>query len=126
MSELINLDRCAAYVAARATLAAVQRVAGPWPPELADRARRGAVDAIHLTAIAVSYAAGSPGRRHCLREAITSAVGVAAFVDAAGAMGYGAEPTEPLLEQARRVAGQTIALLGMLLHTSQPTSVDHD
>ena len=128
MSELINLERCAAYLAARATLAAVHRVAGRWPPDLADRAQRAAVDAVHLTATAVSYATGTAGRRQCLREAITSAVGVAAFVDAASAMGFGAEPLEPTapsLTRAQRVAGRTIALLGLLLHASAPMSVDH-
>jgi len=128
MSELLNLERCAAYLAARATLTAVHRVAVRWPPDLADRARRAAVDAIHLTATAVSYATGTAGRRQCLREAITSAVGVAALVDAASAMGFGAGPlaeAAPRLADVQRVAGRTIALLGLLLHASAPVSVEH-
>jgi len=39
MSEFKSLDRCAAYVAARTALIAVQRVADGWPEELAERAR---------------------------------------------------------------------------------------
>jgi len=114
MSEFTSLDRCAAYVAARTALTAVQRVAEAWPEGLAERARGAAADTMHLTADAIAHDHASPGRRRCLRDALTRAIGVAASVDIARAMGLdGAE-----LEHAQRTAGRTVALLGMFLHAS--------
>jgi hypothetical protein len=114
MRDFADLDRCAAYVAARAALITVQRATASWPASLADRARHGAIDTVELTAAAVSHDHASAGRRHCLREALTTALGVAATVDVAGAMGLGDDE----LTDLRRVAGWTVALLGMFLHAS--------
>ena len=114
MCEIANLDRCAAYVAARAALIAVQRAVASWPTNLAARARHGAMDTVQLTAEAVSHDHATPGRRQCLREAITSALCVAATIDIAHAMGYGGGE----LLDVQRVAGRTVALLAMLLHAS--------
>lgn len=113
MSEILALEQCSAYVSARATLAAVHGLADGWPIDLGDRTRRAAVDAVHHTAIAATYATDSAGRRQCLREAIRCAIGVAALLDAASAMGFGA-PVDPV----RRAAGRTIALLAICLHAS--------
>jgi hypothetical protein len=110
--EFANLDRCAAYVAARTTLTAVQRLAGRWPESLADRTRRAAADAMHGTADAVSFGLGSVRRRRRLRDALTSAVTVASFIDLARTMGFGGRD----LDDTQRLAGRSIALLGMLLH----------
>ncbi len=112
MCEFANLERCAAYVAARAVLTAVQRAAPQWPEALGHRASRGALDTLQLTAQAAGHGHDSAGRRHCLREAITTALGVAATVDAVRAMGYGGDD----LADLQRVTGRTIALLGMFLH----------
>lgn len=112
MCEFASLDRCAAYVAARTVLTTVQRVAAQWPEALGHRARHGALDTLQLTAQAAGHGHDSAGRRHCLREAITTALGVAATVDAARAMGYGGGE----LAELQRVTGRTIALLGMFLH----------
>jgi len=114
MCEFASLDRCAAYVAARAALIAVQRAAADWPMSLADRARHGATDTLELTARAISHDPASAGRRHCLREAITTALGVTATVDAARAMGFCGDG----LIDVQRVTGRTVALLSMLLHAS--------
>lgn len=111
MPEFASPDRCAAYVAARSSLIALQRAAASWPDGLGERARHGAVDTLQLTAEAISHGAATPSRRHCLRAAIATALGVAAAVDVAHAMGYGGD-----LAEVRRVTGRTVALLGMLLH----------
>jgi len=114
MHEFASLDRCAAYVAARVALIAVQRAAHGWPDTLSERARRAAVDTMHVTAEAVSHGPGTAGRRRCLRDALTSALGVAASVDVARAMGFG----DAALDSAQRTAGRTVALLGMFLHAN--------
>ena len=114
MGEFASLDRCAAYVAARALLAAVEQVTGSWPIRLAVRARRAASAAVALTAEAAAHGPGSAGRRRCLRDAITSAIGIAAAVDIARASGLGGAE----LHDVQRVAGRLIALLAMFLHAS--------
>jgi hypothetical protein len=114
MCEFVSLDRCAAYVAARAALIAVQRATRSWPDTLAARARREAIETMHVTAEATAYDHGTAGRRRCLRDALTSAIGVAACVDVARAMGF--EDTG--LDAAQRAAGRTVALLGMFLHAN--------
>jgi len=114
MSEFKSLDRCAAYVAARMALIAVQRVAGSWPDGLAERARGAAADALHVTAEAISHGHASAGRRRCLRDALTSAIRVVESVDAARALGFG----DAELDHAQRTAGRTVALLGMFLHAN--------
>jgi hypothetical protein len=126
MGEFASLDRCAAYVAARALLVAVERVtgsSGSWPPGLAVRARRAAMAAVELTAEATAHGPASAGRRRCLRDAITSAIGIAAAVDIARTAGLGdAELVEFVelaeLHDVQRVAGRLVALLAMFLHAS--------
>jgi hypothetical protein len=114
MREFANLDRCAAYVTARAALTAVQRVADSWPSVLAERARRSALATVETTAEATAHGHGSTDRRRCLRDAITSAVGVTASVDAAQAMGFGGSD----LLAVQRDAGRAVALLAMFLHAN--------
>jgi len=114
MSEFKSLDRCAAYVAARTALIAVQRVADGWPEELAERARSAAADTLNVTAFAISHGHASAGRRRCLRDALTSAIRLAASVDAARTGGVG----DADLDHAQRTAGRTVALLGMFLHAN--------
>ena len=112
MREFASLERCAAYVAARAVLTEVLRAAARWPEALRHRARRAALDTLQLTAQAAGHGHDSVGRRQCLREAIATALCVAATVDALRAMGYGGDE----LAELQRVTGRTIALLGMFLH----------
>jgi hypothetical protein len=114
MCEFASLDRCAAYVAVRALLIAVERVTGSWPAHLADRSRRTAMAAVELSAEAISHDHASAGRRRCLRDAITSAIGIAAAVDIARAMGFGGAE----LDHVQRVAGRSVALLAMFLHAN--------
>src|SRR4051812_38919440 len=90
MCEFTSLERCAAYVAARAALTAVQRVSGAWPADLAGHTERAALDTVNVTAVAITHDPGSADRRSCLRDAITRALHVAGFIEAAGAMGFGA------------------------------------
>jgi len=114
MYEFMSLDRCAAYVAARSALIAVQRVAGGWPDTLAERARREAIETMQVTAEATAYDHATAGRRRCLRDALTSAIGLAASIDVARAMGFG----DIELDDVQRTAGRTVALLGMFLHAN--------
>ena len=122
MNEFETLDRCAAYVAARAALVAVNRVVGSWPERLADEARRAAVDAMMITAEGIGFTHGTAGRRRCLRDAITRAVSVAATVDVARAMGFGDDD----LDHAERMAGRSLALLGMFFHANAAPFPDHE
>jgi hypothetical protein len=114
MCEFASLDRCAAYVAARALLVAVQGVVGSWPTQLSDRARRTATAVVALTAEAVSHEHASAGRRRCLRDAISGALGVAAAVDVACAMGF----DDADRHDVQRLAGRSVALLAMFLHAN--------
>lgn len=114
MCEFTSLDRCAAYVTARAALISIQYATADWPVSLADRARHGATDTLQLIAAAISCDPASSRRRHCLREAIRTALGVAATVDVACTMGFCGDG----LVDVQRVTGRTVALLGMFLHAS--------
>ncbi len=114
MSEFATLDRCAGYVAARAVLLAISRVADRWPEHLAEEARHAAIDTMMITAEALGYAPGSAGRRRCVRDAITSALAVAAVVDIARALGY----EDDDVGHAQQMAGRAVALLGMFLHAN--------
>ena len=114
MGEFASLERCAAYVATRATLTAIQRAVASWPESLADRTRRAAVDAMETTARSLSHDRLSVGRRRCLRDAITSAVAVASCIDLARAMGFAFLD----LDELQRLAGRSIALLAMFLHAT--------
>jgi hypothetical protein len=112
MNEFASLDRCAAYVAARHALAAVHASTHGWPMSLADQATRAAVDTVMTTAEGIGHDHGSPARRRCLRAAIGTAIEVAAAIDVARAMGYGD------LDRTQRLAGRSIALLGLFFHAS--------
>jgi hypothetical protein len=114
MAEFASLDRCAAYVAARALVVAVRRGSGSWPAALADRTRRGAMATAELTADAIAHGHASAGRRRCLRDAITSAIEIAAAVDIARARGC----SEAELDDVQRAAGRSVALLAMFLHAN--------
>jgi hypothetical protein len=119
MREFTQLDQCAAYAAARAALIAVQRVTIGWPSSLAELARYAAADAVRVTAAALSYSPGSADRRRCLRDAIVSAINVAALIEDAGAMGA-IRVDAKHLEQTQRIAGRSIALLGISLRDNEP------
>lgn len=114
MGEFASLERCAAYVATRATLTAVDRAIARWPLSLAERTRRAARDAMQTTAKSLIHDRLSAGRRHDLRDAISAAVAVAAYIDLAHAMGFALVE----LDELHRLAGRSIALLAMLLHAS--------
>jgi len=114
MSEFASLDRCAAYVAVRSLLIAVEGVAVGWPTPLADRACRASMAAVELTAEAIAHDPTSAGRRRCLRDAITSVIVIAAAVDIARLNGIGGAR----LDDVQRVAGRSVALLAMFLHAN--------
>ena len=114
MSEFTSPERCAAYVAARTALHAVQRTSDRWPEGLAERARRAAADTLRVTAEAIAHGHASAGRRRCLRDALVSAITVATSVDVARTLGL----CDGELDHAQRTAGRTVALLGMFLHAS--------
>jgi hypothetical protein len=70
--------------------------------------------AAELTAEALAHGHASAGRRRCLCDAITSAIGIAAAVDIARARGFG----EADLDDLQRTAGRAVALLAMFLHAN--------
>ena len=117
MNEFDSLDCCSAYVASRDALDAVHRAAAAWPDEIAAQVREAAVAMIMLTAEALGHEASTAGRRRCLREALSSALLLAASLDVARAM---ALPDDA----AQRLAGRAIAMLGMFLHANAMPSFD--
>ncbi len=122
MSEFETLDRCAGYVAARSVLLAISRAVERWPTHLAEEARHAAIDTMMTTAESLGYTHGSPGRRRCVRDAITSALAVAGTLDIARAMGY----ADDELEHAQRTASRAVALLGMFLHANATPVAEDD
>ncbi len=114
MSEFTSLDGCAAYVAARDALDALQEAATTWPEQLAERARQAAVDTLMITAEGIHFQQGSAGRRRCLRDAIASAISMAASIDVARTLGFAGDS----LEHTQRLAGRAIALRGMFFHAN--------
>ena len=114
MCEFDCLDRCAAYVATRGALEAVHRASTVWPDELAEHAKRAAIDTVMTTAESLSFDHGTSARRRCVRAAITTAIELAAACDVARAMGL----ANGELERAQRHAGRAVALLGLLFHSS--------
>lgn len=112
--EFENLDRCAAYVATRGALESVHRAVYGWPPELAEQARRAAIATVMTTAECIAYDHASAGRRRCLRTAIGTAIELAATCDIAFALGLG----DSELDRTLRLAGRSIALLGMFFHAN--------
>lgn len=118
MREGPDLDRCAAYIAARAALLAVQGVIRDWPPDLAALTHHAAADVVRVTAAAITQIPGSAGRRRCLRDALVSAISVAALVEDAEALGLGPEQ----LDAVQRITGRAIAVLGTFLHANGPAA----
>jgi hypothetical protein len=114
MNEFESLDRCAAYSAARDALAAIHCSSRAWPPQLAGQARQAAVHTIITTAEGIGHVHGTPARRRCLRDALGTALEVAASVDIARAMGV----DDDQLDSAQRMAGRSVALLGLFFHAS--------
>ena len=109
-----RLERCAAYIATRAAVLVVHRASEAWPLELADRAKRAAVDAMMTASEALGHHATSPARRRSVRGALTHALEVSALCDVARA--YGVDPVD--IEHALQAIGRAIVLLSMLLHAS--------
>ena len=117
MIEFESLDRCAAYVAARAAVEAIDTAAPAWSEDVATHARQRAVDVVMTIADAVANQVGSAGRRRCLRTALATAIELAATLDVARALGARDEPTV----DAQRSAGRTVAMLRLFfLATTHP------
>jgi hypothetical protein len=112
--ESVELDRCAAYVAARAALGAIARAAGEWPAPLAELARAAASEALMATAESVAHEPVSAARRRRVRDALTAALQLAATCDIARASGL----ADGALDDAQRAAGRAIVALGMLFHAN--------
>jgi hypothetical protein len=110
----LDLDRCAAYVAARDTLVAVHDASLSWPSEIALEARRAAVAAVATTAEGLGHGATTAARRRCIREALGAAIALAATLDVARAVGV----ADAGMARAQHHIGRTVALLGLLLHAS--------
>lgn len=107
-------ERCAAYVATRGALEAVQRAAHTWPDELAVPACTAAIASVRAMAESLDQPPASPARRRCVRDALVIALGVAAACDVAHALGH----DDDALAEAQRAASRAISMLGMFLHAS--------
>ncbi len=114
MHEFPSLDRCAAYAAARDAFAAIHASSQIWPHELAGQARQAAIETILITAEGIGHEHGTAARRRCLRDALATALELAATVDIARAMGI----YDDSLDSAQRMAGRSVALLGLFFHAS--------
>lgn len=123
MCEFTSLERCAAYVAARTTLAAIQRVVPGWPDGLGDRTCRAAIATVQQITAAIAHDQATAERRQHLRSALASALGVAAAIDLACTGPRADASCDDELDDLSSVAGRTIALLGMLLHASSSLGV---
>lgn len=123
MGEFDVLDRCAAYAAARDALEALASGTAGWPDELADQARAAAVRTVLTIAEATAHDHASAARRRCLRDALAGAIELTACWDIACALGVaGRDRDQPL-----RLAGRTVALLGLFLHANaSPIAEDSD
>jgi hypothetical protein len=113
-APVADLDRCAAYVAARDALVAIHDTSTTWPPAIAIEARRAAVAAVAITAEGLHHGASTAARRRCIREALAAAIALAATLDVARAVGVG----DADMTLAQHHTGRTVALLGLLLHAS--------
>jgi hypothetical protein len=109
-----DLDRCAAYVAARDALVAIHDASAAWPSTIAVEARRAAVTAVAITAEGLGHGATTAARRRCIREALASAIAVAATLDVARAAGV----DDGSMTAAQHHTGRAVALLALLLHAS--------
>jgi len=109
-----DLERSAAYAAARAALTAIHDATAAWPSELAVQARRAAVATVATTAEGLAFGHNTAARRRCVRKALNTAIAMAAAVDVARALGH----SDPLVDRAQYQAGRAIALLGLLFQAS--------
>jgi hypothetical protein len=110
--ETLAIDRCAAYAAARGTLAAIRHVTATWPRDLADEAKRAAQAVVASIAEALGYPHATQARRRCIREAVVVATELSAVCDVARALGI----VDDGLVEAQRMTGRMLAMLGMLFH----------
>ena len=116
MVEFESPERCAAYLATRGALAALQRASPDWPDELAARARAAALQAASTTVASLGHDPASAGRRRCLRHALHAAVDIAAACEVARALdARGAD-----LDEAELAASRAISSLALFLHASLP------
>jgi hypothetical protein len=116
----LHLDRCAAYVAARAALVAIANVSERWPLDLAQQAKQHAMNTVMTTAEGLSFEHGSPGRRRCVRNALGTALSLAATIDVVRAI-HADETFAPDTSRAQDTAGKAVALLGLLFQANSMT-----
>ena len=124
VSELSTIERCAAYVAARGAIAAIDRAAATWPPHLAVSTRRLAIDGVLALVEGLGHPHGTPARRRCLRAGLVHALDVSAGLDIVRAMGVDA--SDGGLDRALAASGRTIALLSLFLHANSHRVADDD
>jgi hypothetical protein len=110
----MELDRCAAYVAARVAFATVERAIRAWPAPLAARARSSAFDALEATSASLAHDHASSARRRLVRDALAAALQLATACDVARASGFGGDA----LDLAHAAAGRSIVAIAMLLHAN--------
>ena len=112
-----DLDRCAAWIAARDALVSVHDESTAWPPPLAADARRAAIAAVALAAEGLAHRHGSAARRRCVRDALQHALALAATLEVVHATGPVTDDAAGVA-RAQHHASKSVALLGLLLHAN--------
>jgi hypothetical protein len=115
-----ELERCAAYTAARDALVHVHDASTRWPEDVASGACRAAVAAVAMTAEGLDHPTGTSARGRCIREALGAALVLAGALEVAKAIGEddGDDDVGSGIALARHHAGRSVALLGLLLHAN--------
>ena len=105
----MQLDRSAAYVAAKRALESVNGAS--WPPELGGPARRFATEMIDAIVKSLAFGETTVARRRCLRHAMISALELATICDVARAHGIANE-------ESISATSRMLSLLGLAYHAT--------
>jgi hypothetical protein len=109
-----SLARCAAYVAARGALDTITRTSRRWPELMAIEARIAALEMVRAVVDGLGCEVESARRRRCARDAMASALRVAALCDVARATGV----DDVALEEAARATSRAVSVLALFFHAS--------
>lgn len=110
-----SLEKCAAYVAARGALDTIVRTSRRWPELMGIEARIAALEMVRAVVDGVTCEPESVRRRRCARDAMTSALRVAALCDVARATGV----DDVALEEAERATSRAVSVLALFFHASR-------
>lgn len=112
--HVVTIDRDAAFIAARAAQMTIEQATCGWPPDVARSAHKAAADTVAAVLAALKEAPTSAARRKGLRNALCSALELAAICDIALAYGLG----NARVHESLRCASRTLSMLGMSFHAT--------